>query len=153
LRLHATRRVEAHDDLFVFVVERRQPPTLLHVDLALKRVHERRDERRGAAPDAVHREHASAPAIAGFEQNRLRAALLQTIGSRQSGDAPADDGDRARSGLLGVSAPVQDGCERRRAGRRCGESQQLPPGQRRGSRSDHTVFMRGKGKSFLYYGE
>jgi len=79
-------------------------------------------------------EHASAPAVAGFEQNRLRAVLLQTIGSRQSGDDDADDGNRARSGLLGVSAPVQDGCERRRAGRRCGESQQLPPRQRRGHR-------------------
>jgi hypothetical protein len=60
-------------------------------------------------------EHASAPAVAGFEQNRLRAVLLQTIGSRQSGDDAADDGNRARSGLLGVSVPVQDGCERRRA--------------------------------------
>jgi len=36
----------------------------------------------------VHIEHASAPAVAGFEQNRLCAMLLQTIGSRQSGNTP-----------------------------------------------------------------
>jgi len=33
-------------------------------------------------------EHASAPAVAVFEQNRLCAMLLQTIGSRQSGNTP-----------------------------------------------------------------
>jgi hypothetical protein len=46
LRLRAARRIEAHDDLFVFVVERGQRPTLLHVDLVLQRVDRRLDQRR-----------------------------------------------------------------------------------------------------------
>ena len=38
-------------------------------------------------------EHASAPTIARFEHNRLRAGGLQTIGRGQPGNAAADDGD------------------------------------------------------------
>ena len=38
-------------------------------------------------------EHASAPTIARFEHNRLRAGGLQTIGRGQPGNAAADDGN------------------------------------------------------------
>ena len=38
-------------------------------------------------------EHASAPTIARFEHNRLRAGGLQTIGRGQPGNAAAYDGD------------------------------------------------------------
>ena len=38
-------------------------------------------------------EHASAPTIARFKHNRLHAGGLQTIGSGQSGNAAADDGN------------------------------------------------------------
>ena len=74
--------------------------------------------------------------------------LLQTIGSRQSGNTPADDGNRARSGLLGVSVPVQDGCERRRAAAAAESRNNC-----RLVSAEDTVFMRGNGKSLLYSGK
>jgi hypothetical protein len=83
--------------------------------------------------EVVLGEHASAQRLLASNRTGFAPCCCKRC-SRQSGDAAADDGNRARSGLLGVSAPVQDGCERRRAGRRCGESQQLPPRQRRGHR-------------------
>ena len=92
--------------------------------------------------EIVDGEHASAPAAACLEQNGFGADGLQTIGRRQSGNAAADDGDRGRSLVLGESAPVENGRQRRRAGRGRREPQQSPPAQRGRTRQDETAILK-----------
>src|SRR5262249_24006507 len=81
LRLRTARSIEAHDDLTVFIVERRQREALFHLNLVFERSRQRLDQRRRAALDAKHfvalAEHLKRLAqIGGYEVHQIETGLI-----------------------------------------------------------------------------
>ncbi len=93
--------------------------------------------------------HASTPAIARLEENRLKTCRVQSVGCGQSGDPTPDDGDRGAARFFGKGGPLQAGSEDCSAGRRGREPEQSTSRQGGRARPDDTGFEGRTGQGFL----